>query len=367
LNDSKLGDHLNPQDLLELRGGLLSWYDRNRRDLPWRNTQDPYAIWISEIMLQQTRVVAVLGRYEAFLRNFPSVVSLAHASEADVLALWSGLGYYRRARMLHKAAQVVASDHLGIMPSTAAALRTLPGIGAYTSAAIASIAHGERVAVVDGNVQRVVQRLAGGGISDRLGQAKLARDTESLANLLLDPARPGDFNQSMMDLGATVCLPRSPKCLQCPLEPLCKTRGEHPTPRRAIMSSQDAAYALVIRSRGKIREVLLDQRSAELTIMPSMWELPALSDTQVADAQLLMALRHAIMQVNYYVRIRTVFEDDAPTLTLPSERRYWFSLHDLATLPLTGLARKVLLRAKLPELTPNPPTVNSAAREQFIY
>jgi A/G-specific adenine glycosylase len=269
--------------------------------------------------------------------------------------------------MLHKAAQVVALEHGGIMPITAAALRTLPGIGAYTSAAIASIAHSEPVAVVDGNVQRVVLRLAGGGISDRTGQAKLARDIESLANLLLDPARPGDFNQGMMDLGATVCLPRNPKCLQCPLERLCKTRGEHPTPHRANMSSQDAAYALVLRSRGKIREVLLDQRPAELTVMPSMWELPALRDTQVPDAQLLLAVRHAIMQVNYYVRIRTVHEDDLPALTLASERRYWFSLHDLATLPLTGLARKVLLRAKLPELTPNPPASGSAVNaEQAI-
>ena len=146
-------------EIVHLRSSLLEWYDLNRRDLPWRRTRDPYAIWVSEIMLQQTRVAAVVDRYDAFLRNFPSVAALAHAPEAEVLALWSGLGYYRRARMLHRAAKVVVLENGGVMPGTAAALRALPGIGAYTSAAIASIAYGEPVAVIDGNVERVVDQL----------------------------------------------------------------------------------------------------------------------------------------------------------------------------------------------------------------
>ena len=362
----------------EMRGSLLAWYDRNRRDLPWRRTKDPYSIWVSEIMLQQTRVAAVLGRYEAFLRNFPSVQALAHAAEADVLALWSGLGYYRRARMMHKAAKAVAMEGGGVMPRSSAELRRLPGIGSYTSAAIASIAFGEPVAVVDGNVERVVQRLSGWGSDQNSGQSELIRNTEFMAEMLLDPRRPGDFNQSMMELGATVCLPRNPTCLVCPLRRFCKTRGEHPTPKRARMRSQDAAYALVVRSgamsptrespkggKGKAsasgREVLLEQRSPDQTVMPGMWELPALRSTEVADADLRMAVRHAIMQVNYYVRIRTVFEDDAEALTLPSENRRWVLLTELGKLPLTGLARKVLLRARLAELTSPPPLLETNA------
>jgi A/G-specific adenine glycosylase len=348
-------------EIVSLRSKLLAWYELNRRDLPWRRTQDPYAIWVSEIMLQQTRVAAVLGRYEAFLRNFPTVEALAHAAEEDVLSLWSGLGYYRRARLMHKTAKVIAQEQAGQMPRSAAGLRTLPGIGIYTSAAIASIAYGEPVAVVDGNVERVAQRLAGWGSHSRIGQAELDRSTDRLANALLDPAQAGDFNQAMMELGATVCLPKNPKCLACPLKDLCQTRGEHPTPKRAKMRSQDAAYALVIRSCGPHREVLLDQRAESETVMSGMWELPALRDTDVAADQLRMSVRHAIMQVNYYVRIRTVFEDDAEQLTVPSSRRRWVRLHDLPAMPLTGLARKVLLRAKLSELTPNLPVLDSAA------
>ena len=350
-----------PETLVSLRKELLGWYDRNRRNLPWRRTKDPYKIWVSEIMLQQTRVAVVEERYRTFLRDFPTVQALAYASEADVLAQWSGLGYYRRARMLHQAAKAVVEKFNGTMPGNAIDLRALPGIGAYTSAAVASIAFGEPVAVVDGNVERVVQRLAGWGSDARSGQAELAHKTAEMANLLLDPARPGDFNQSMMELGATVCLPRNPKCLMCPLRSACQTRGEHPVPARARMRSEDSAYALVIRSGRKNREILLDQRAADQTVMPGMWELPALRDCTVAGAHLRMALRHAIMQVNYYVRIRTVFEEDAEALTVPSETRRWIRLHDLAALPLTGLARKVLLRARLPEFMPNPQLLQSTA------
>jgi A/G-specific adenine glycosylase len=351
----------------ELRAGLLAWYDLNLRDLPWRHTRDPYAIWVSEIMLQQTRVAAVIGRYQSFLRNFPTVAALAHADEADVLAQWSGLGYYRRARMMHKAAKVVVEENRGVMPKTAATLRKLPGIGAYTSAAIASIAYGEPVAVVDGNVERVVQRLAGIGSDARAGQSELARKTEQLAGQLLDPKRAGDFNQSMMELGATVCLPRGPMCLVCPLKKMCKTRGEHPTPVRAKMRSEDAAYALIIRSgrsgrnRRLSREVLLHQRGADQTVMPGMWELPALRSTEVAGPDVKMAVRHAIMQVNYYVRIRSLKEEEADALIVPAktpaETRKWVRIPELGTLPLTGLTRKVLIRSRLAELSPIIPAI----------
>jgi A/G-specific adenine glycosylase len=340
-------------DLQSIRKALLAWYAAHRRDLPWRRTSDPYSIWVSEIMLQQTRVAAVEERYQLFLRNFPTVASLARADEADVLALWSGLGYYRRARMLHKAARMIVDELAGKMPATAYALRALPGVGVYTSAAIASIAYGEAVAVVDGNVERVVQRLAGWG-SDSASPAELTQRTAQYAQNLLDPGYPGDFNQAMMELGATVCLPRAPRCLACPVRDWCKTRGEHPVTPRAPMRSEDAAYALVIRTGSKYREVLLDQRAVNETVMPGMWELPALREKHVPALELRMAVRHAIMQVNYYVRIRTVFEGDAEELTLPSASRRWVRLYDLPALPLTGLARKVLLRAKLSELEVQP-------------
>jgi A/G-specific adenine glycosylase len=242
------------------------------------------------------------------------------------------------------------------LPARSDELRLLPGIGAYTAAAVASIAHGERVAVVDGNVERVLCRLAGWEAGSRKGGgAALRRKIGELAGKLLDPAHPGDFNQAIMELGATVCTPRNPQCLVCPLEPNCKTRGEHKTPRRAPMMSRAVAYALSVRmspARGRgrtpsTREVLLEQRPAHLTVMPGMWELPALARADVPAKDLRMTVRHAIMQVNYYVRIRTVFEDDVEAITVAGGNRRWVPLREAANIALTGLARKVLARAHL--------------------
>jgi A/G-specific adenine glycosylase len=338
-----------------MRRQLLEWYARNRRDLPWRRNPDPYAIWVSEIMLQQTRVAVVVERYKAFMVRFPTLVALALAPEQDVLALWSGLGYYRRARMLHKAAQYVADHCQGNLPITAGELRTLPGIGAYTSAAIASIAHGERVAVVDGNVERVLCRLAGWESEGRAGGAALRHKIEDLAAQLIDLEQPGDFNQALMELGAIVCLPRNPQCPACPVAEGCTTRGEHKTPPRPRMLSREVAHALSVRigqnpgkGRGQAsREVLLEQRPAALTVMPGLWELPTLSDSAVPEEELRMTVRHAIMHVNYYVRIRTVFEDDVEGLTVPGGERRWVALSEAAGMALTGLTRKVLTRAHL--------------------
>ncbi len=303
-------------------------------------------------MLQQTRVAAVVERYQAFLARFPTVSSLAAAPEQEVLALWSGMGYYRRARMLHKAAQVVAADRKGIMPETATELRALPGIGAYTSAAIASIAHGERVAVVDGNVERVLCRLAGWEAN---GSTALRRRIEEMAARLVDPERPGDFNQAMMELGATVCLPRNPQCLVCPVSSGCKTRGEHKTAPRARQVRREVAYALCLRTNSTTAasvgeesgEVLLEQRPDSVTVMPGLWELPSLPDAAVRSEDVRMTVRHAIMQVNYVVRIRAVGEEDAAALTVARGERRWVSLRAAGAMALTGLARKVLKRAQL--------------------
>ena len=343
--------------IAQLRGRLLEWYARNRRDLPWRRTADPWAIWVSEIMLQQTRVAVVAERYEDFLERFPTLAALAEAPEQEVLALWSGLGYYRRARMLHKAAQFVANHLDGRMPGTWEQLRLLPGIGAYTAAAIASIAYGESVAVVDGNVERVLCRLSGWEAGSRNGGgAPARRRVEILASELIDPAHPGDFNQAMMELGATVCTPRGPLCAQCSIADDCTVKGEHKTAPRPRMMSREVAYALAVRGgplSGQYgRRVLLEQRPANTSVMPGLWELPALEDPAVPQKEELLAVRHAIMQVNYYVRIRPVDEDQVEALTVPGGERRWVPLSEAGSMALTGLARKVLTRA---HLLPSPP------------
>jgi A/G-specific adenine glycosylase len=338
-----------PGKIARLRRQLLEWYAHNRRDLPWRHSRDPYAIWVSEIMLQQTRVAVVIERYRAFMGRFPTLVSLALAPEQEVLALWSGLGYYGRARNLHKAAQFVADRHRGNLPATAEELRTLPGIGAYTAAAIASIAHNECVAVVDGNVERVLCRMAGWEAGNR--DTDLKHKIEKLAVQLVDPERPGDFNQALMELGATVCQPRNPQCLACPFSADCITRGEHKTKPRPRMLSREVAHALSVRiglQPGEAyRQVLLEQRPDSQSVMPSLWELPVLRDPAVPDKELRMTVRHAIMRVNYYVRIRTVFEDDVETMTVLGGKRRWVPLGVAAGMALTGLTRKVLARAHL--------------------
>jgi A/G-specific adenine glycosylase len=328
-----------------MRHELLGWYDGNKRDLPWRHTQDPYAIWVSEIMLQQTRVAAVIERYTAFLERFPTVEELAKADEQDVLALWSGLGYYRRARMLHKAAQSVVTEHSGKMPDTVEGLRKLQGIGSYTAAAIASIAHGEVVAVVDGNVERVLSRIRGWESHDSVGEAAVRRKVEELAAGLVDPRRAGDFNQAIMELGATVCTPRNPQCLTCPWAKECRTLGEHKTPKRAAMTSREIACALVVREGDAGTEVLLEQRAATNTVMPGLWELPALAVGDGDDLEERLTVRHAIMQVNYVVRVYALSADGLKEKA--GGVRLWVVAEEASAMALTGLARKVLTRAGL--------------------
>ena len=347
-----------PAQVRNFRPNLLAWFDLHKRDLPWRRTSDPYAIWVSEIMLQQTRVAAVLDHYANWMQKFPTVQALADASEDEVLAAWSGLGYYRRARFLHKGAKAVVDQHQGNLPETAAALRTLPGIGAYTSAAIASIAFGEAAAVVDGNVERVLRRQTGTAepgvaASGEVHSTLNAAEIQSLANQLVDPRRPGDFNQAMMELGATICLPRNPLCLQCPVLPTCQTRGEHPTSERKPSVTAEIAFALLQRKGQGSDQVLLERRPASATVMPGMWELPGVPrDLNPAASNLdapLLVLRHAIMQTNYRVTVIPLPARAMRGLKVTTTQS-WVPLADLATLPLTGLARKILLRLQLLKL-----------------
>lgn len=341
----------------DFRSRLLHWFDANARSLPWRKTKDPYRIWISEIMLQQTRVQAVLEHYARFTSLFPTIEALALAPEASVLAVWSGLGYYRRARMLHHAARFVMENLQGNLPRNAVELRKLPGVGEYTSAAVASIAFGESIAAVDGNVERVITRVQGLCAEGPVKETILRPQIRAIAARLIDPSRPGDFNQAMMELGATVCLPRNPLCLSCPVQKRCKTQGEHPQAPRKQMLSEPVAFALVTREgKKKGTEILMEQRPDSATVMPRMWELPKLRDPEVLEDETVLTARHAIMNTNYYVRVRTVRPEELPEIAATKNERRWVNEAELEKLPLTGFARKALRRLKFlpPERKPEP-------------
>jgi A/G-specific adenine glycosylase len=308
---------------------LLAWYGQNARDLPWRENRDPYRVWLSEIMLQQTRVAAVIEHYREFLRRFPTVEKLAAAREASVLAAWSGLGYYRRARMLHAAAKVIVRQHKGEFPNTMEGLRELPGIGRYTAAAIASISFDEPVAVVDGNVERVLRRLSGKQLE--------GEELWKAANELLTAKRPGDFNQAMMELGAVVCTPRTPACLTCPVIELCATRGESQAAENGTArSKREIHYALDYCDD----EVFLVKRPGDASLMAGMWELPEISaiDGETVPS---FTLRHSITTTDYIAR---VWRGAAPASGGGGK---WIRVQQLRNVALTGLARKILRKSKI--------------------
>lgn len=304
----------------QFRRLLLGWYGRNHRKLPWRGESDPYRILVSEIMLQQTRAAVVEERYGDFLRRFPTLEHLARAREDSVLAAWSGLGYYRRARSLHAAAREGVRN--GGLPRSAGELMELPGIGRYTAAAVASIAFGEPVAVVDGNVKRVLGRLYGKEPSEA--------DYWEMAQALLEPGRPGDFNQAMMELGAMVCLPGQPKCDECPVVELCASRGA--TAKKTRKPRKRATLnCLLFRKDGS---VFLQQRPPGASLMPGMWELPLMASAR-NGRNLLLKLKHSITVTDYEVNVF------AGGKQIP-RRGQWIQAKSVYCLPLTGLARKIL-------------------------
>ncbi len=271
------------------RAGLLAWYDVHARDLPWRRTRDPYAIWVSEIMLQQTRVETVVPYYERFLARFPDVRALADASEDEVLSRWSGLGYYRRARLLHRGAKLVVSEHGAQMPEDPEARAALPGIGRYTAGAIGSIAFEREEPIVDGNVARVLSRLH--AIDTPLGAKVTDARLWSEAAAIVRGQRPGALNQALMELGATVCTPVSPRCEVCPLRSTCVARETErvdvlPVARKKRPPKAVTMVAVLARPRGSAR-VWLARTEGEL--FGGLYALPMVEGVGRAAARRALA------------------------------------------------------------------------------
>jgi A/G-specific adenine glycosylase len=318
-----------------IQHSLERWYEGARRDLPWRRTADPYRIWLSEIMLQQTRVAAVMPYYERFLARFPDVDALARAREPEVLACWSGLGYYSRARNLHRAAKLIAAR--GEFPRDCAALRELPGVGEYTAAAIASIAFAKPHAVLDGNVVRVLARLLGerGGT----GSAAVRGRLREAAEALLDRKRPGLWNQALMELGATVCVPREPVCAACPLARFCEARRrglerELPVMPRRRQPERIEKTVLLVERAGRI---LLWRRDGASPRLAGFWDLPEPHQLPRATlGEAIAGLRHSIVNHRYFI---TVVRAAVPRA--PAGFR-WFGPGALAEIPLSTVARKVV-------------------------
>jgi A/G-specific adenine glycosylase len=313
-------------DKAAFRRLLLAWYEESQRKLSWRGATDPYHILVSEIMLQQTRVAVVEERYRKFIAQFPSAERLARAKEATVLAAWSGLGYYRRARALHGAVKEVVRQ--GSFPRTTPELMELPGVGRYTAAAVASIAFGEPVAVVDGNVKRVIDRIVNQKAAD-LAPVEEKHYWE-IASQLLDRESPGDFNQAMMELGALVCVPAQPLCHACPVAEMCGARGPTEKIERPARRKAELHYALTRRNGS----VLLRQRNKESSLMPAMWELPELRAANERKFPI-MKLRHSITTTDY-----TVFVHASNGKKRPADQ--WVPLRSVDRLPLTGLTRKII-------------------------
>jgi A/G-specific adenine glycosylase len=276
------------KEIPKFRRGLLAWFKERKRDLPWRRTRDPYRIWISEIMLQQTRVAAVIPYYENFLAKFPTLRSLARAKTEAVLGRWAGLGYYSRARNLHHAARQIVARHRGHFPRDHQATLALPGIGRYTAAAVLSIAYDEPLAVLDGNVARVLARV--GAVSGDLRAPAVWRELETRAQYLLARQAPSEWNQAMMEVGATVCTPKSPRCEQCPVAPWCRARElgiaeQLPTPRKKRATQQVTLIAAVLLDR-QGRTLLVRQTSDDGALFSRMWQFPALELTEDAASGL---------------------------------------------------------------------------------
>ncbi|MFQ5697652.1 MAG: A/G-specific adenine glycosylase [Myxococcota bacterium] len=344
-----------PRRRVAIQRSLLAWYDRHRRDLPWRRTRDPYRIWLSEAMLQQTRVETVIPYYERFLARFPSVDALARADEQEVLRAWSGLGYYSRARHLHRAAGLVVSEFGGELPSDEPSLRALPGVGAYTAGAIRSIAFDQAAPVVDGNVTRVLARLFA------LPRPE-PREIWSRAAALVPERRAGDFNQALMELGATLCTPRSPGCARCPWSRLCRARAQgspeaipEARPRRPPIPVRALCGAV---ARGRM--LLLWKRPSR-GLLGGLWELPSMegrsSEALVAKLEAATGVRtrpggrlgrleHVFSHRRLDLEVVRLERTGGRLRSRAGVEARWCGPRELEQLPLSRLSRKTLALAR---------------------
>jgi A/G-specific adenine glycosylase len=342
----------------ELCDRLARWFERERRDLPWRKTRDPYAIWLSEVMLQQTRVKTVEDYFPRFLRAYPTVAKLARADLSAVLGAWSGLGYYRRARALHQGAREVVEKYGGELPRDAAALRSIAGIGPYTAGAIASIAFDAREALVDGNVARVLSRIF--ALTCDVKTPAGSREVWSLARALVPEQNPGRHNESLMELGAMVCLPGQPRCDSCPVRDLCEGHARGIASDLPVASKKKAPrevelWALVSR-RGK--EVLLGRRR-EGGLFAGLWEPPMVEPFPGKSAGALFGAllgigdiaveaigeqTHVLTHRKLHVRITTGAVAAVDIGAAGEYDRFeWQKTSDLKRLGMSSLAKKVLL------------------------
>jgi A/G-specific adenine glycosylase len=360
--------HLTGRALKTFQSRMLAWFRAHQRDLPWRRSRDPYRIWIAEVMLQQTRIAAVMPYYQRFLARFRTVQSLARAPESEVLKLWSGLGYYSRARNLHRAAKIIVTQHEGEFPHELGAALELPGIGAYTAAAVLSIAYDVPLAVLDGNVARVLARI--NAIRGDLRAPKNWRGLTAAAQALLASQAPGDWNQSLMELGEVICTPQSPRCTECPVARHCEAYAqgltyEIPAPRRKRAPVHMKIAAAILRDpRG--RTLLVQDPGAHDTVLFSrMWQFPAIEVTRHAKTELevhlsktlaipkialeeLPTARHGVTFRNI-----TLLPFLANVRELPKlPRTRILSLKNLSKLPISSATRKIAAAAGpvLPEL-----------------
>jgi A/G-specific adenine glycosylase len=359
---------LNDRELATFRKQLLGWFRQFQRDLPWRRTKDPYCIWLSEIMLQQTRVAAAIPYYERFLQRFPDVHALAAAPQEEVLRLWSGLGYYSRARNLQKAAQQIVAKHGGLFPARMDDALALPGIGIYTATAILSIAFGEKHAVLDGNVARVLARL--GAIHGDLRGSQRWQELQETADRLLEPKSSGDWNQAMMELGATLCTPKSPQCLLCPVAQFCEGRRlgiaeSLPEKRKTRATVQvTLAAAVFVDEKGQTLLLPRPKNTKEKsyadhvpTLVSKMWHFPTLSVTGEPAGKLNAFLRKLMPgaqrrnwqlvpagKVRHAVTYRAItllpfFINVGKLPRIPGARQV--ALDNISSLPVSNLTRKV--------------------------
>lgn len=342
-----------PASATAARADLLRWYDAHRRELPWRDADDAYAVWVSEIMLQQTRVETVRGYFTRWMERFPTVDALAEAAEDDVLHAWQGLGYYSRARNLHRAAKAVAEA--GALPTTADGWRALPGVGPYTAGAVASIAFGEQAALVDGNVLRVFARWF--GLDGDIGRSPTQRAIWALAEQWVRGERPGDFNQGLMELGATVCAPRSPRCAACPIAASCVSLHDGGVTRRPVKAKKqkqrpERRYAFLLRDDAG--RWLLGQRPPE-GLLGGLWEPPlsapaggdwreawtAAGGGAGAEGVVLDDVVHVFSHIRLTATPVIVDGGAAPALTLPYAAWDWVDAGRWDELATSKLANKL--------------------------